>query len=75
MEKKITDGWLRQLWRSANGGDNFLLNAGLFGNETVKEMNTNFTQNYLEKMMGLMTINSKQVNYLKEIIRICMISL
>lgn len=36
--EKITDGWLRQLWRSANGGDNFLLNAGLFGNETVKEM-------------------------------------
>jgi hypothetical protein len=36
--EKITDGWLRQLWRSANGGDNFLLNSGLFGNETVREM-------------------------------------
>lgn len=35
---KVTDGWLRQLWHSAHGGENFLLNAGLFGNETVKEM-------------------------------------
>ena len=38
-EKNITDGWLRQLHRSANGQDNFLLNAEMFGISSEKELN------------------------------------
>lgn len=33
----LTEGWLRQLHRSAGGGDNFLFNAGLFGFTTQKK--------------------------------------
>jgi len=35
---KIKDGWLRQLHRSAGGGDKFLLHADLFSANTEREM-------------------------------------
>jgi len=38
-EKNITDGWLRQVHRSANGQDNFLFNAELFGFTSERELN------------------------------------
>ncbi|MCQ2974956.1 MAG: hypothetical protein MJ211_09105 [Bacteroidales bacterium] len=34
----LTDGWLRQMHRSAGGLDNFLFNAELFGVSNVKEL-------------------------------------
>jgi len=34
---EIKDGWLRQLHRSAGGGDKFLLNPAVFGCNTVRE--------------------------------------
>jgi hypothetical protein len=34
---KIKDGWLRQVHRSAGGGDKFLLNPAIFGCHSVKE--------------------------------------
>jgi len=37
-EGNITDSWLRQLHRSANGQDNFLFHAELFGYQNVKEL-------------------------------------
>jgi hypothetical protein len=33
----IKDGWLRQVHRSAGGGDKFLLNPAVFSNNSVKE--------------------------------------
>jgi hypothetical protein len=33
----INDGWLRQVHRSSGGGDNFLLNSGNFGCNSVNE--------------------------------------
>ena len=37
-EGTITDGWLRQLHRSAGGQDHFLFNAELFGVSNLKEL-------------------------------------
>jgi hypothetical protein len=34
----LQEGWLRQIHRSAGGGDNFLLNASLFSPETYKNL-------------------------------------
>jgi hypothetical protein len=34
----VKDGWLRQVHRSAGGGDKFLLNASIFGCNSVKEL-------------------------------------
>lgn len=34
----LAEGWIRQLHRSAGGGDNFLFNPKLFGFQTIKEM-------------------------------------
>lgn len=36
-ENGIIDGWLRQLHRSAAGGENFLLNSGNFGCHSISE--------------------------------------
>jgi hypothetical protein len=35
---EIKDGWLRQVHRSAGGGDKFLLNPAVFGCNSVKEL-------------------------------------
>ena len=37
-EGNLTDGWLRQLHRSAGGLDNFLFNPALFGVSNIKEL-------------------------------------
>jgi len=34
---KINDGWLRQVHRSAGGGDKFLLNSAIFGCNSINE--------------------------------------
>lgn len=38
QNSSITDGWLRQLHRSANGSDRFLFHADMFGFQSVREM-------------------------------------
>lgn len=35
---QLAEGWLRQIHRSANGGDNFLFNPKLFAFHTMKEL-------------------------------------
>lgn len=35
---ELAEGWLRQIHRSAGGGDNFLFNPKLFGFHTLKEL-------------------------------------
>lgn len=38
VNDEIAEGWIRQLHRSAGGGDNFLFNPRLFGFHTMKEL-------------------------------------
>lgn len=46
----IKDGWLRQLHRSAGGGENFLLNSGNFGCHSIGEFNKwNFNTKLYQK--------------------------
>jgi hypothetical protein len=46
----IKDGWLRQVHRSAGGGDKFLLNPSVFGCNSVKEMEKfNFNDSIFQK--------------------------
>lgn len=37
-KNEVIDGWLRQVYRSAGGGDKFLLNPEAFGCNSVKEL-------------------------------------
>ena len=37
-EDKLTEGWLRQLYRSAGQGDNFVFNSEIFTPEKRKEL-------------------------------------
>jgi hypothetical protein len=46
----IKDGWLRQVHRSAGGGDKFLLNAGIFSATSIDEMTKfNFNTKLFQK--------------------------
>lgn len=38
LDDKLQEGWLRQIHRSAGGGDNFLFNANLFSPMSYKEL-------------------------------------
>jgi hypothetical protein len=47
---EIKDGWLRQVHRSAGGGDKFLLNPAIFGCNSIKEMEKfNFNDTLYQK--------------------------
>ena len=48
--ENIKDGWLRQIHRSAGGGDKFLLNPAIFGCNSIKEFEKfNFNNTLYQK--------------------------
>lgn len=47
---EVIDGWLRQVYRSAGGGDKFLLNPEVFGCNSIKELEKfNFNDKLFQK--------------------------
>lgn len=50
---ELAEGWIRQLHRSAGGGDNFLFNPKLFGFHTMKELRKFDWNKYIYREEGV----------------------
>ena len=53
VNDELAEGWVRQLHRSAGGGDNFLFNPKLFGFNTMKELRKFDWNKYIYREEGV----------------------